>query len=582
MKSMPDCQFTIRQRLKTVSSYVVAGCFCLAVGLIGNPTSAIGNDGITSDAVIHRAGLKVEWFTHSGVGPSNKLVDWDINVNENKSTTFFTIKAGKYQEKFSQNTISPFGRPYGIDGAEEYATVRVDVIKAEFANEGKPDMEVKIDRYTLPQTTIYSLTSNAIAKAIDGDTGKVKWSARVGDSRFPSIGIGSSDDLVAVVNGSTVYCLDAETGKIIWTKKCRFAPSAPPSVAEGKIYVPLLNGRLETFVEEEIEESEEEKRKKLQEKKDDTPTIDADDVTAEALLAAQPKNTYIRSYAYVSKGRGTARPLITDVAVAWPTSEGDLNVAAKYGKKAGIAYRLRAENAIVCSPVIKEGTLFVTSLDGFIYALNEERGTVDWQFSTGHSISQSPIVIGNYVFVINDKNEMYKFDAKTGFEAKGWETPMQNVERFVGASKKQMYVLDRWSNLKVVSQSTGSVSSSVPIEGVSNVLDNMENDRLYAASQRGMIYCIREIGSPIPHFHSNEFIAVEVEPQKQTPKTDKGQQAPVDTDLGDPFKSTSPADDPFASPNAKPAAADDSNPFATSKAGAGQPATEPDDDDPFK
>jgi hypothetical protein len=68
-------------------------------------------------------------------------------------------------------------------------------------------------------------------------------------------------------------------------------------------------------------------------------------------------------------------------------------------------------------------------------------------------------------------------------------------------------------------------------------------------------------------------------------KQGPGQAKPADVDLDDPFKSSAPADDPFASPDAKPAAADDDNPFAGGNAGgakAGAGAAAPDDDDPFK
>ena len=64
--------------------------------------AAQANDDIVSDAIIHRAGLQVEWSTQSGAGTRGQIVDWYLNVNENKATTFYSITAGQFNEKFSE------------------------------------------------------------------------------------------------------------------------------------------------------------------------------------------------------------------------------------------------------------------------------------------------------------------------------------------------------------------------------------------------------------------------------------------------------------------------------------------------
>jgi hypothetical protein len=501
----------------------LAVCLIAAASLAGfSPTVSLGDDGIASDAIINRAGLTVEWFTHSGVSSSGELADWHINVDENKSTTFFTIEAGSYREKFSQHTLGPSGKPYGIDGALEYAAIRKEVLEAELANEGLKDVEVKIDQYSLPETTVYIMTSSGVVKAIDGDSGETKWSTEVGSPRNPSIGLGANHSYVAAVNGSRVYCLEAATGKELWSAQCRYAAGSSPTVADDRIYVPLFNGRLESF---------------------------------------GIKNKGLDPYAFVSMGEGTARPLTTEKTVAWPTSRGELNVASRFGDKNGVAYQLRSDAAIVSSATFKEGMFFVTSLDGFVYAVDEDRGSIVWQVSTGHSISQSPMPLGNHVYVINDKKELYKFDAKTGVNAPGWEVPQKNIQRFVGAGKSNLYVLDRFGQLKVLSQKSGAVLSSVGLGSVKATLPNLQTDRLYVVSDRGMIQCIREVSSPVPHFHSNEFVAVEVDPAQATTKPGDGAppKKPVDADLDDPFKSIDAAGAPPA--KEKSPLVDDDDPF---------------------
>ena len=95
---------------------------------------AQANDDIVSDAIIHRAGMQVEWSTHSGSGARGRIVDWHLNVNENKATTYYSITAGKFHEKFSENKLNPFGRPFSQDenyGVSEYIDIRKNVLAAE-------------------------------------------------------------------------------------------------------------------------------------------------------------------------------------------------------------------------------------------------------------------------------------------------------------------------------------------------------------------------------------------------------------------------------------------------------------------
>lgn len=500
---------------------------CMMVGEVVN-----ANDGVVSDALIHRAGLQVEWFSHAGTGVRGEVVDWHLHINENKPTTFFTIRSGGYREKFSQNKLSPFGKPYGIDGALEYAAVRKEILTAEFKNRGTEEPQVMIDQYTLPESTIYLLTNSGMVKAIDADTGEMRWQNRVGDAGLRCIGLGADNTHVAVINGKSMYCLDAENGKQLWSVKCQHAVSAPPTVSEEKIYVPLVNGRLEIF---EIEKKG------------------------------------VLSTTFVAFGEGISRPIVTETTVSWSTDNGHMNVAdRKDGKSVG--YQLRADRGFESAAAYKSGVFYAGSLDGFVYAVDEHRGSVKWQVSTGASISDSPVPLKDFVFAINSNHELFKLSTKNGALAKGWEKPIAGITKFIGAGKSRMFVLDKVGNLKVLSQDSGAVLSSVPFGQVDKVLPNLKSDRLYVASRRGTIQCIREVANPIPHFHANEFGVVQIDPADVAAKA----RAAADKPKKDPAAGANPfktLDDPFAAGGAANAGGADADPFANKPA-----ATE---DDPF-
>ncbi len=513
---------------------------CLAATAVQAAPVVQANDSVVSNAIIHRAGLQVEWSTHSGTGTRGKIVDWHLYVDENKPTTYYTITAGELKEKFSENKLNPFGKPYSQDesyGVAEYIDVRKMVLAKELEYLGEEKPTIKVDQYSLPESTIYLLTNNGAVSAIDADTGRVKWRNQVGDPLLKSVGVGADNAHVAVINGSRLYCLKADNGKLMFSGQCRHAVAAAPTISEEKIYVPLVNGRLEVF---------------------------------------KIGDRGVNTTSFAALGASTSRPLVTEKTVSWSTDRGLMNVAAKYDGKS-VAYQLRADDAIVARPVHQSGMFYVTSLDGFVYAVDEDQGSVKWQVSTGAGISQSAQVFGGFVYVVNDNNELFKLDVKNGATAPGWEQPQQNIGQIVGAGKKDIFVLDKIGNLKALNQNSGSVLSSVSFGSVDRILSNAQSDRLFVANRQGMIQCIREVSSPVPFFHSGDFGAVAVDMKKASGGVDAGEKPMEDAggDLEDPFKAGGALDDPFAStPKAEPAAPakTEDDPFGGSDL----------EDDPFK
>ncbi len=487
----------------------------LASLLIVPPTRA--NDDIASNAVVDKAGLTVDWFTRSGAVGREKIVDAALNVNENKATTFFIVEAGNYREVISENDLDAFGKPYGIEGALQHIEDRKEVIAAELKAAGKEDVELKLDQYSLPESSIYLLSSEGVVTSIDADTGKTNWTTEIGDSRLPSIGLGVSDQFIAAADVSTVYLLDASTGKLLWSQRCAGPIAASPAVSDERVYVPLTNGRLESFPTGENGRG---------------------------------------SFTFVARGQGTARPLVTDLTLSWPTSDGILNVAARYGDKTNaISYRLVSDNTIVSSPTYKDGTIYSTSLDGFVYAIDEQTGNLNWEVSTGEGISLSPVPIRDSVYVVTNDRMLYKLDAKTGFQK--WEEPVPHVTRFVGAGRDRVYVTDEFGNLVVISQSTGTILNRISAGRIDYIASNDQTDRLYFGSNTGLVQCLREVQSKVPYFHANE----ELEAESQAAPIGAEKKAKQDAIKmeDDPFKilgqpETKPKSDPFG---------EDDDPFKT-------------------
>jgi hypothetical protein len=213
--------------------------------------------------------------------------------------------------------------------------------------------------------------------------------------------------------------------------------------------------------------------------------------------------------------------------------------------------------------------IFFASLDGYVYGVDRVKGRVDWEVTTGSGISTSPVPIGDALFVVSDRKQLYKLDSRTGLYASGWETPMEGVDKFLGATHKSVFGLDSFNRLVVIDQASGRQTSSIPVGDIALVLTNYESDRIYVASAQGLVQCVRDISSPRPIFHSSEFDTSVMVDGKKKPMAKSKEEDPFGDeedpfdDGGDPF-----GDDEMSSE--EDSGADDENPFG---------ADDEDDDD---
>ena len=208
---------------------LLASALVTAVLLVSAGT-AFASDSLVPDGIAHRAGLKVEWNSQMQVGGTTKMVDWFLQINENESTTYFTMESGPLREVVSNRQLNAKGEPFGIDGAKDEIDFRAEILEQRYKKRGVEGYEIKRSNYTLPKSILYTLSSNGNVGAIDADTGIAHWN-RLIDSGSRVVGLGASNGHVAVVIGSRVFCLNAADGRVLWDRKTNYSPGASPAVS---------------------------------------------------------------------------------------------------------------------------------------------------------------------------------------------------------------------------------------------------------------------------------------------------------------------------------------------------------------
>ena len=160
---------------------------------------------------------------------------------------------------------------------------------------------------------------------------------------------------------------------------------------------------------------------------------------------------------------------------------------------------MRSDSPFRAPATANNGILFIGAIDGFAYAVDEIRGSLLWEFSTGQTIRESLIPIGQYVYIITEERKMFKLFAKTGIAAPGWSVPATDVKSYLGASHEKIYLLNKLDQIVVLSQETGDRLGTLISDSTALTLPNLLSDRLYIGNRYGQIQCLREITLSLIH-----------------------------------------------------------------------------------
>ena len=263
-----------------------------------------------------------------------------------------------------------------------------------------------------------SVNGNSQLFALNGSTGATVW----GPIAFTgATGITYDAGMLFVDSGSFITtgiltALDAGTGNPIWsaTVPGQFATQSPPVAAEGLVYT-LDDGVLTAFNETNGAQVWQQNVSGT----NGAPAVTVDGVYAAPVCYAfdlQPATgTVIWSNNTGCEGGGGNTPVVGSGRMYAPLSPGYYagNVyTAETGQVVG-AFSASAPPAISASSVF---TLNNSTLQGTALSNNQ----ILWSFAGDGALTNSPIVVNNYVFIGSSSGNLYALNATTG--AQVWTT----------------------------------------------------------------------------------------------------------------------------------------------------------------
>ena len=292
---------------------------------------------------------------------------------------------------------------------------------------------------------VYEPNKDGSIYAIDVDTGERVWSYQgPGTMLFPgmpTVGEGkvyvtSGQDATfgAHPTASEFVCLDAYTGDVIWKLAVEaFAPRESVAIAYGMMF--MIPGDVTTAVDS-YSGSEYATKGQVWAFSDDLSQINGSwsmfrsDAERSSIGNLGPANLTM-GWKYTTDGAVMSSPSVVD-GVLYVGSQ-DKNVYAVNAWSGSLIWKFETEGTIESSPAVVDGKVFIGSDDGYIYCLDADSGDLVWKrfihgdlpITSGAAVMlrSSPAVLDNIVYVGSVDGNLYALDVDDGDELWTFETP---------------------------------------------------------------------------------------------------------------------------------------------------------------
>jgi outer membrane protein assembly factor BamB len=294
----------------------------------------------------------------------------------------------------------------------------------------------------IAQGHVFTMDADAVVSCFDATSGRRLWDFDTlpEDNRGTNIGGGIAFDagtLYVSTGRAQALALDPATGKPRWRQDLASAARAAPTVAEGKLFIPLLGEQLVALSAAD--------GKKLW-------TYQSPDTVTTAVLGL-PAPAYADGLLVAGFGSGDLVALRgASGAVVWSDS-----LAAASGRSSVIDL-----SAIHGMPVIQNGQVYAVGLGGVLLALDLRSGRRLWERDVASD--QTPCIAGDWIFLVSTSSEVAALATIDGSVA--WVTqlqPYQNMKKHEDSIHWQGPTLV--SDRLIVTASTGIAQAISPYTG---------------------------------------------------------------------------------------------------------------------
>ncbi|MBZ5637344.1 MAG: PQQ-binding-like beta-propeller repeat protein [Acidobacteriia bacterium] len=179
----------------------------------------------------------------------------------------------------------------------------------------------------------------------------------------------------------------------------------------------------------------------------------------------------------------------------------------------GVKWAFKAGGPILTSPAVADGVVYIGSLDGHLYAVDQESGKEKWNFKSRMPIASSPAVAGGTLYFVSSAGALAAIDVATGmprwvfateferkFEAKslhGYLSPAQTIpdawDVFTSSpavADGKVYFGSGDGNVYAVDATTGVLQWKFATKDVVHASPAVANHTVFVGSWDSYLYAI--------------------------------------------------------------------------------------------
>jgi outer membrane protein assembly factor BamB len=396
-----------------------------------------------------------------GVEPDPKLADTPVNLPPASVNPDWPVPGGNPAHAMNHPSLpAQLGRAWDTsigEGSSRYTKVMSQPVVA--------------------GGRVFAMDGGVQITALDAASGSRIWQVdlKPEDARGSAFGGGPAfwnDRLYVATGYAQVLALDPADGKVIWRQNVTSPVHTPPTVADGRIFAVTVDNELN------------------------------------ALAAADGKRLWSHNGIPETAGLlGGASPAVAGEIVIAPYTSGELFALRVENGRALWTDNLasvRNVNAVAGlanirgRPVVDHGRVFAVSHSGRMASIDLRRGDRVWEQQIASS--HSPWVVGDYVFVLANDNELVCLTHKEGKVR--WVRPLPRFEDEKAKSDpilwagpvlggNRLIAMSSLGEAMSVSPATGELLGREPMSGRSYLGPVIANNTLYLLTDNGNLSAYR-------------------------------------------------------------------------------------------
>jgi outer membrane protein assembly factor BamB len=347
---------------------------------------------------------------------------------------------------------------------------RLGLQRAWWAHASLDPMQDRVQHFLADEQVTVVQSVTGMVTTFDNTNGHRLWAVQVGDPhelRFPAV---TNDHLVVINSGTSMYGLAKKTGDVAWQVQIPTAVSTAPGLDDTRVYVGSVTGAIYAY---------------------DLKFLDK--------LSKDPRllKDIHRSlkWQYKTGARIIYQPVSTGTIVVIASADASLYGMAAKDRK--IRFQFETDQPL-SAPIGQFGRLILVATgDRKAYCLDAETGAIKWELLAGLSIRQVPRVIDDHVFLRPEGYGLRCIALADGTAV--WSN--RQAVAFLAATPTAVYASDSLGNVLLLNQKDGRQIGAFSMRAYPIRVSNDRTDRLYFASPRGMVVCIRESDRNFPLFH---------------------------------------------------------------------------------